>query len=209
MPSRAPRAFRMVIFCAPFLILGCERVMPSSRPLPQSAGSVTKAPQPEPPPSSPAPASRFHAAADLRPVGNSLLTGAVTLNEEEAGLRVLITIKSGKPGPHRVEVHANNTCKGPLAEKAGPLFDPLHKGESDSEEGTPSMGILGQVIVQDDGEGSANLFLYSSRYEELRLAGWDVLGGRAVLVRELSEGRVTSAPPVACGVLSLKATAHE
>lgn len=139
------------------------------------------------------------AVATLIPLGNSNVSGTVTFEGTDEGVRVSGTINGLESGAHGFHVHQYGDCSAADGSSAGGHFNP-----NDNQHGAPDssnrhMGDMGNIEVT----GNSATVDYTDDVIEL-----SQIIGRAVIVHA-GEDDLTSQPSgdsgnrVACGVIGI------
>lgn len=139
-----------------------------SQPPPAAAEPAASASEPAPAataepaaaaePSAPAkPAEPKSLTVDIAAKSGSKVSGKVTVTEEAAGVRLVITLEGATPGDHGAHVHEKPDCGAPDGKSAGDHYNPdKHQhGLPDARE--RHIGDLGNIQVGKDGKGSLEL----------------------------------------------------
>jgi Cu-Zn family superoxide dismutase len=139
----------------------------------------------------------------LHPTEGNDVTGTVTFEQTEGGVKVVAQVEGLTPGKHGFHIHTYGDCSAPDATSAGGHFNP-----EDEPHGAPSdmqrhVGDLGNIEANE--EGIANMEMIDPK---LTLSGKNSIVGRAIIVHQgeddlESQPTGNAGPRVACGVIGI------
>lgn len=163
---------------------------------------------PEPPAEEAAPVEEEEpdAAAVMRPLGETELSGIVTFSASEDGLIVTYAIGGLTPGEHGFHVHENGSCDpgddGTPGGAAGGHFDPIGAVHAEPTAPERHVGDFGNILAGVDGR-AAGTFLDPVA----TLDGTTSIVGKAVIIHADADD-LSSQPSgaagsrVGCGVVT-------
>lgn len=143
------------------------------------------------------------AIALLAPTKGSTVSGVVTFEVVENGVRVVADVKGLTPGKHGFHVHDYGDCSADDAGSAGGHFNPsamLHSMPTSEKRHAGDMGNL-----EADKDGKAHLDYVDMA---MTLTGEQTIVGRAVIVHEKEDDLKTqptgaAGARLACGVIGV------
>lgn len=139
----------------------------------------------------------------LHPTDGNNVTGTVTFEQTEGGVKVIAHVKGLTPGSHGFHVHQYGDCSAPDATTAGGHFNPENEPHGGPNDLQRHVGDLGNIEANE--EGVATLEMVDTK---LTLVGKHSIVGRAVIVHQ-GEDDLESQPTgnagsrVACGVIGI------
>jgi Cu-Zn family superoxide dismutase len=141
--------------------------------------------------------------AVLNPTQNNKVTGIVTFNKTELGVKVVADIEGLTPGAHGFHVHQFGDCSAPNADSAGGHYNPEGKLHGAPEGPERHAGDLGNLIA--DVNGKAHLERTDSI---LSISGRNSIIGRSIIIHAAADDMTTqptgnSGGRVACGVIGV------
>jgi superoxide dismutase, Cu-Zn family len=143
------------------------------------------------------------AICSLYPTQGNNVTGTITFNKTNDGVRVVADLQGLTPGKHGFHIHEFGDCNAPDGMSAGGHFNPEKKPHGAPGEMNSHEGDLGNVTA--DASGKAH---YEYTDKMLMLEGPHSIVGRSVIVHKM-EDDLKSQPVgnagarVACGVIGI------
>ena len=135
----------------------------------------------------------------------SLVSGQVTLTEENGGLRVVAALAHLTPGKHGLHIHENGSCAD-TGKAAGGHFNPdkvMHGDMVHDGMGKAHPGDMGNVEADAEGNAALNVFLPGVSLQEGKYA----VAGKAMIVHEnqddFSQPTGNAGGRVACGIIEV------
>jgi len=128
--------------------------------------------------------------------------GRATAREVEGGIRFTADVKGLPPGTHGLHVHTTGRCEPPDFQTAGPHWNPSGAKHGTNNPQGPHLGDLPNIIVGNDGRGTAALTMPGAT-----LAGLMDADGAAMIVHAAADDLQTdpsgnSGGRIACGVFA-------
>lgn len=173
--------------------------------------------QPEPPategseltsstaPSQPEQGQVTRAEAQLTSADGQEIGGKAIFTQEPDGVRVVLELDDAPPGPKGVHVHTKGDCSDIKGDSMGPHFAPrLEQHALPSEGDARHLGDLGNIVVEDDGDGRLEIKVSDAT---LQPDGAASFLGRALIVHSGEDTGSAVQPsggsgePMACGVI--------
>jgi superoxide dismutase, Cu-Zn family len=154
-------------------------------------------------PATAAPVTR--AIAVMHATEGNDVSGTVTFEQTDGGVRVQANLSGLSPGAHGFHVHQWGDCSASDGESAGGHFNPTGAPHAGPEGHPRHVGDLGNIEAGDDGNAS-----YDRVDEHLRFEGAHSVLGRALIVHADPDD-LTSQPTggagarLACGVIGVAA----
>lgn len=145
------------------------------------------------------------AKADLKAADGQEVEVEAKFYAVAGGVRVVAEVEDAKPGKHGFHVHEKGDCSDLKGKSMGDHFSPeKHDHALPTEAGTKHLGDLGNVVVDDKGDGKVEITVPGASLEPNDAK---TFLGRA-LVFHMSEdtGKAKqpsggSGDPIACGVI--------
>lgn len=131
-----------------FVLIGCKAEKPAE-PAATNETNATKEPI-----AAEEPAAKKYGPYTIEAKSDATLTGEVTLEPVEGGVRVLVSVENAPPGEHGTHIHEKGDCSAPDGTSAGGHFDPTHVEHGLPTEDTHHLGDLGNLKVSEDGSGT-------------------------------------------------------
>jgi superoxide dismutase, Cu-Zn family len=153
---------------------------PTEPPPAAPAGPAEREPEPEPaaPAEPPAPE---RVEASIQAKSGSKLTGTVTLETVENGVKVQIVVRNVKPGLRATHIHETGDCSAPDASSAGSHFSPEGHPHGLPPAKHRHLGDLGNIDVGKDGVGKLEIVVEGATLEE---GGSHSFLGKSLIVHE-------------------------
>lgn len=143
------------------------------------------------------------AIAVLQPTQSNKVTGIVTFQKVEKGVKVIADLEGLTPGLHGFHVHQYGDCSSPTGEAAGGHFNPegMPHGAPASKE--RHVGDLGNLTAGSN--GTAHLEWTDPL---ISFEGRDSIIGRGLIVHAVADDLTSqpagnAGPRVACGVIGI------
>ena len=149
-------------------------------------------------------ANSDQAQATLQAKSGSNVSGSVTLNQTDSGLRIKADVSGLTPNTeHGFHIHAGDKCNTPDASSAGPHFNPTDKPHGEPESIHSHAGDLPNLKAND--QGVATLTTVSPTVSLISGQANNVMG-RTVVVHadpddHHSQPAGNAGARVACGVI--------
>lgn len=149
-------------------------------------------------------AEGLKAEAKINPSSGSQVTGTVTFEEVDGGVKVVADIKGLTPGKHGFHVHEHGDCSAPDASKAGMHYNPRNTNHGGPDSPVRHVGDLGNVVADDKGHAH-----YERIDAVITLDGPETIVGRSILVHAdpddyVSQPAGNSGKRIGCGLIELK-----
>ena len=150
-------------------------------------------------------AAELKAEADLKAADGQKIEGDVKFYDNGTGVRIVAELEDAKPGKHGFHVHEKGDCSNITGESMGGHFAPEgHEHALPEEQGERHLGDLGNVEINQDGEGRLEMTV-----EKANLKPNDPKSflGKAVVVHmgedsgKAKQPSGNSGTPIACGVI--------
>jgi Cu-Zn family superoxide dismutase len=145
------------------------------------------------------------AEAELTTAEGAKLEGKATFTQEPDGVRVVLELDDAPPGPKGVHVHMKGDCSDIKGESMGPHFAPnVEQHGLPSEGEARHLGDLGNIVVEDDGDGRLEIKVPAATLKPDDTASFL---GRALVVHTGEDTGSAVQPsggsgaPMACGVI--------
>jgi len=155
--------------------------------------------------SDPAQGQVTRAEAELTAAEGAEVEGKATFTQEPDGVRVVLELDDAPPGPKGVHVHTRGDCSDIKGESMGPHFAPkLEQHALPSEGDARHLGDLGNIVVEDDGDGRLEIKVPDATLKPDDTASFL---GRALVVHTGEDTGSAVQPsggsgtPMACGVI--------
>lgn len=152
------------------------------------------------------------AETTLKPTKGSKAGGQVFFFTTEDGLRVHAAVTAATEGVHGIHIHEKGDCSAPDASSAGGHWNPTKGEHGAPNEPEKHAGDLGNIVVQANGTGIAEMVLLDSAHENLD--DWSAIIGKSVVLHSgrddlNSQPAGDSGDRIACGVITrVQTTAH-
>lgn len=173
-----------------------------SAPALEASGSEGTLPSAE---AEPTAARGARAEAELQAAEGAKIEGKATFTEEPDGVRVVVELEDAPPGRKGVHVHARGDCSDIKGKSMGPHFAPQAEQHALPSEGEARhLGDLGNIVVEDDGDGRLEIKVPAATLEPDGTASFL---GRALVVHSGEDTGSAVQPsggsgtPIACGVI--------
>jgi superoxide dismutase, Cu-Zn family len=142
------------------------------------------------------------ATASIESRSGSTLTGKATFTETTGGVLVEIVVHHAPPGWHAVHVHEKGDCSAEDGSSAGGHFNPETKSHGSPHAPEHHAGDLGNLIVDEHGEGRHLLLMPGLTVAE----GPAAVRGRAIIIHASVDDLVTqptgnAGGRIGCGVI--------
>jgi superoxide dismutase, Cu-Zn family len=95
-----------------------------------------------------------HAIAVLQPTKDSKVSGTVTFDQAEGGVKVVAKIDGLTKGPHGFHIHEFGDASSPDGAAAGAHFNPTKADHGAPTSGKRHVGDLGNIEADDSGHAS-------------------------------------------------------
>lgn len=145
------------------------------------------------------------AEAQLTSADGQEIDGKAIFTQEPDGVRVVLELDDAPPGPKGVHVHTKGDCSDIKGESMGPHFAPrLEQHALPSEGDERHLGDLGNIVVEDDGDGRLEIKVPDATLKPDDTASFL---GRALIVHSGEDTGSAVQPsggsgePMACGVI--------
>lgn len=145
------------------------------------------------------------AEAELTNAEGREIEGKATFTQEADGVRVVLELDDAPPGPKGVHVHTKGDCSDIKGESMGPHFAPEGDRHALPSEGSARhLGDLGNIVVEDDGDGRLEIKVPDATLKPDDTASFL---GRALIVHSGEDTGSAVQPsggsgaPMACGVI--------
>lgn len=155
--------------------------------------------------SEPAQGQVTRAEAELTAAEGAEVEGKATFTQEPDGVRVVLELDDAPPGRKGVHVHTRGDCSDIKGESMGPHFDPkLEEHALPSEGDARHLGDLGNIVVEDDGDGRLEIKVPDATLKPDDTASFL---GRSLIVHSGEDTGSAVQPsggsgtPMACGVI--------
>lgn len=170
-------------------------------PLALACAPAAEAPAEEAAPPAPTP---VRAVANLQPTEGSSVTGTVTFESTNGGVRIEAHINGLSPGKHGFHIHEFGDCSAPDASSAGGHFNPGNHPHGAPGQGEHHAGDLGNLEADESGHAMKEMTV-----DFITLgSGPNSVVGKAVIVHA-DEDDLSTQPTgnaggrLACGVIEL------
>lgn len=182
-----------------------SRAEPEESPTP-----INPLPSPVEPPT---PAEKASARADDDPDAKAELKAAKGEEVEveakfyavDGGVRVVAEVEDGKPGKHGFHVHEKGDCSDLKGKSMGAHFSPdKHDHALPTEGGAKHLGDLGNVVVDDKGDGRVEITVQGATLvpnDSKSFLGKALVFHRGEDTGQKSQPAGGSGDPIACGVI--------
>ena len=143
------------------------------------------------------------AVAVLSPTDGNNVSGIVTFNKVDGGVKVVAHIEGLTPGKHGFHIHEYGDCGSPDATSAGGHFNPGGNRHGAPEDNNRHAGDIGNITA--DSSGAAHLEWIDP---DMTMDGPNSIIGRGVIVH-VNEDDLKTQPTgnagarVACGVIGV------
>jgi len=144
-----------------------------------------------------------NAIAVLHPTEGNDVSGTITFEKVEGGIKVAATVTGLTEGKHGFHIHEYGDCSAGDGKSAGGHFNPTAMQHSAPTDSMRHVGDIGNIVA--DVEGNATLEWIDSH---MRFEGPNSIIGRGVIIHA-DEDDLTSQPTgaagarVACGVIGI------
>jgi len=143
------------------------------------------------------------AIAILSPTKGSTVSGIVTFEATEKGIRVVADVKGLTPGKHGFHVHDFGDCTADDASSAGGHFNPSGMPHSMPSSEKRHAGDMGNIEADKDGKAHLDYVDMA-----MTMTGEQTIVGRAVIVHENEDDLKTqptgaAGARLACGVIGV------
>ena len=145
------------------------------------------------------------AEAELTAAEGAKVEGKATFTQEPDGVRVVLELDDAPPGRKGVHVHTLGDCSDIKGQSMGPHFAPKVEHHALPSEGDARhLGDLGNIVVEDDGDGRLEITVPDATLEPGDTASFL---GRALVVHTGEDTGSAVQPsggsgtPMACGVI--------
>lgn len=179
----------------------------------QSPTPINPLPSPVNPPAQNQPAASASAAgdddaeasADLKAAEGEEVEVEAKFYAVDGGVRVVAEVEDAKPGKHGFHVHEKGDCSDLKGKSMGEHFSPeKHEHALPTEAGGKHLGDLGNVVVNDEGDGRVDITVSGANL--LPNDAKSFLGRALVFHKSEDAGKKTqpsggSGDPIACGVI--------
>jgi len=150
----------------------------------------------------PAASTGARATARIESRSGSTVSGKASFTEAHGGVLVEIEVHHAPPGWHAVHVHEKGDCSAEDASSAGGHFNPETKNHGSPHAPEHHAGDLGNMWVDEKGEGSHVLLMPGLTVQE----GPASVRGRAIIVHAGVDDLVTqptgnAGGRIGCGVI--------
>ena len=143
------------------------------------------------------------AKAELQSKSGSSVTGALSLRQESAGVRITGDVRGLAPAStHGFHVHEKGDCSAPDASSAGPHFNPGGSPHGKMGAGPHHAGDMPNIVADKRGTARVDVLVPGATLGE----GANSVTGRAIVVHRDPDDYQTqpagnAGPRVACGVI--------
>ncbi len=143
------------------------------------------------------------ALVQVLPLGQSGVSGTVSMAVQSDGLRVFGTIKNLAPGAHGFHIHEYGDCTVPDGISAGGHFNPGKIRHGDPMMAAHHMGDLGNIIANADG-----VAIFDRVIPGITADGFWLILGRSVIIHQSADDFMTqpsgaSGLRVGCGIIGV------
>lgn len=145
------------------------------------------------------------AEAELTAAEGSEVEGKAVFTQEPDGVRVVLELDDAPPGRKGVHVHTRGDCSDIRGQSMGPHFAPnVEQHALPSEGDARHLGDLGNIVVEDDGDGRLEIKVPDATLKPDDTASFL---GRALVVHSGEDTGSAVQPsggsgtPMACGVI--------
>lgn len=145
------------------------------------------------------------AKADLKAADGEETEVEAKFYAVDGGVRVVAEVEDAKPGKHGFHVHEKGDCSDLKGKSMGDHFSPeKHDHALPTEAGTKHLGDLGNVMVDDKGDGRVEITVSGATLEPNGATSF--LGKALVFHMSEDTGKKKqpsggSGDPIACGVI--------
>ncbi len=190
---------RACVLVALVVVLGCDR---------PKVGATLKEEPPEPQPAEGPPAEptkTVSAGAELKPLGQSTVSGSLRLSTTARGVRIEGEVRGLSKGTvHGFHVHETGDCSAPDGASAGPHFNPKGHGHGGPGDDATHLGDLGNITADANGVASVSV----EKAGAILAPGETSYVGRAIIVHRdpddlKSQPAGAAGARIACGVVRL------
>ena len=146
------------------------------------------------------------AIAVLHPTDGNDVSGTITFEKVEGGIKVAATVTGLTEGKHGFHIHEYGDCSAADGKSAGGHFNPTAMQHSAPTDSMRHVGDIGNIVA--DADGNATLEWVDSH---MTFEGSNSIIGRGVIIHA-DEDDLTSQPTgaagarVACGVIGIDKT---
>ncbi len=144
-----------------------------------------------------------NAVCVLHPTEGNQVTGSVTFNQTESGIKIIADIEGLTPGKHGFHIHEYGDCSEPDGTSAGGHFNPENKAHGALSDVERHVGDLGNLVADEN--GIAHLEITDTI---ISMSGPHSIIGKGIIVHA-GEDDLKSQPTgaagarVACGVIGV------
>lgn len=143
------------------------------------------------------------AVAVVHPTANSEVSGTVTFQKVEKGVRVQGNFTGLSQGKHGFHIHEYGDCRADDGTSAGGHYNPTDKKHGAPTQDARHMGDMGNLVVGEDGK--ANIDYVDPK---IKLNGPNSIIGRGIVIHGgaddfESQPSGAAGPRMACGVIGV------
>ena len=139
----------------------------------------------------------------LHPTEGNNVSGTVTFEQTEEGVKVTAHVKGLSPGKHGFHIHTYGDCSAADGTSAGGHFNPENEPHGAPNDIQRHVGDLGNIEANEDGVATLEMV-----DQKLTLVGKHSIIGRGIIVHQEaddleSQPTGNAGPRVACGVIGI------